>query len=119
VHETFNTLSAGDDFAAIARGDVPIIHEATGEDVLVRAQRYARRLGVGLQGATGKGHAFVNGRYFPVDDVSGRPSNLKEHDREFRMQFCRTYSVRCLLKSWHSSKFFRRWYVNQGSDLTV
>ncbi|KIJ15969.1 glycosyltransferase family 24 protein [Paxillus involutus ATCC 200175] len=68
VHETFNTLSAGDDFAAIARGDVPIIHEATGEDVLVRAQRYARRLGVGLQGATGKGHAFVNGRYFPVDD---------------------------------------------------
>ncbi|KIK98602.1 glycosyltransferase family 24 protein [Paxillus rubicundulus Ve08.2h10] len=68
VHETFNALSAGHDFAAVARGDEPVIDEATGEDVLVRAQKYARRLGLGLQGVAGKGHAFVNGRYFPVND---------------------------------------------------
>ncbi|KAF9225915.1 hypothetical protein BS17DRAFT_777873 [Gyrodon lividus] len=68
VHQTFNALHAEGDFGAIARGDVPIIDEATGEDVLVRVQKYARRLGLGVQGTAGKGHAFVNGRYLPVGD---------------------------------------------------
>ncbi|KIJ61523.1 glycosyltransferase family 24 protein [Hydnomerulius pinastri MD-312] len=69
VHEIFNSLHAEDDFAAVAGGDIPILDEATGEDIMTRAQKYARRLGVVTQSETGKGHAFVNGRYIPVSDT--------------------------------------------------
>ncbi|KAF9239780.1 glycosyltransferase family 24 protein [Melanogaster broomeanus] len=68
VHEVFSALHAGDDFAAIAKGEIPIIGVATGEDIVAQAQKYARRLGVGVQGTAGKGHAFVNGRHIPVSD---------------------------------------------------
>ncbi|KAF8549596.1 hypothetical protein OG21DRAFT_1515006 [Imleria badia] len=68
VQETFRLVGAEDDYAAVARGDIPLIDEVTGEDVISRLQKYGRRLGVGVQAATGKGHAFANGRYFTMSD---------------------------------------------------
>ena len=73
MEETFLSLGAEDDFTAVARGDVLLIDEVTGEDVISRAQKYSRRLGVG-QPTAGTGHAFVNGRYFKISDVSDTSS---------------------------------------------
>lgn len=66
----FHLLGAEDNFAEVARGNIPLIDEVTGEDIITRLQRYGRRLGVGAQATTGQGHAFVNGRYFSMNDVS-------------------------------------------------
>ncbi|KAH7886870.1 glycosyltransferase family 24 protein [Phlebopus sp. FC_14] len=68
VHQSFNSFHAEDSFAAVAGGDIPVIDEISGEDILARAQKYTRRLGVAASGEAGKGHVFVNGRYFPVND---------------------------------------------------
>ncbi|KAF8438182.1 UDP-glucose:Glycoprotein glucosyltransferase-domain-containing protein [Boletus edulis BED1] len=68
VEETFRLLGAEDDFIEVARGNVPLVDEATGEDIIPRSQKYSQRLGVGVQATTGRGHVFVNGRYFTVSD---------------------------------------------------
>lgn len=70
VEQIFHLLGAEDDFAAVARGNIPLIDEATGEDIITRSSKYRQRLGVKTQATTGKGHAFVNGRYFTINDVS-------------------------------------------------
>lgn len=70
VQETYRLLGAEDDFAMVARGNIPLIDETTGEDIITRSQQYSRRLGLRVQATAGKGHAFVNGRYFSISDVS-------------------------------------------------
>jgi hypothetical protein len=49
----------------------------SGEDIITQSQKYGRRLGVGVQANTGKGHAFVNGRYFTISDVSDTPTTIQ------------------------------------------
>ncbi|KAF8137406.1 glycosyltransferase family 24 protein [Boletus edulis] len=73
VEETFRLLGAEDDFIEVARGNVPLVDEATGEDIIPRSQKYSQRLGVGVQATTGRGHVFVNGRYFTVSDLLTLP----------------------------------------------
>ncbi|KAG8216803.1 glycosyltransferase family 24 protein [Butyriboletus roseoflavus] len=68
VQEIFNSLGAEDDFVEVARGNIPLVDEVTGEDIITRSQKYGRRLGVGGQATIGKGHAFVNGRHFTMND---------------------------------------------------
>ncbi|KAG9313493.1 glycosyltransferase family 24 protein [Chiua virens] len=68
VQETFESLSAEHNFTAVAQGDVPVIDETTGEDIIARSQKYVRRLGLGVQATAGKGYVFVNGRDFSIND---------------------------------------------------
>ncbi|KAJ7785207.1 UDP-glucose:glycoprotein glucosyltransferase-domain-containing protein [Mycena maculata] len=50
------------DFAAIVRGD-----DMAGETSLEKGRSYAERLGAGLA-ASARGHGFVNGKHFDMDD---------------------------------------------------
>ena len=70
IQERFGSVGAEDEFVEVARGNVPLIDEATGEDIISRSQKYSRRLGIGAPTSAGKGHAFVNGRYFTISDVN-------------------------------------------------
>lgn len=90
VQETFHLLGAEDDFAAVAQGNIPLVDEST-EDIIARSQKYVRRLGAGVQATIGRGHVFVNGRYFSINDVSDMPTALfSENSIETRIR--RTYS---------------------------
>jgi len=77
MQERFRILDAENDFVEVARGNIPLIDEVTGEDIITRSQKYAQRLGVGVQSTAGRGHAFVNGRYFTINDVSNAPATFR------------------------------------------
>ncbi|KAI6106945.1 glycosyltransferase family 24 protein [Pisolithus croceorrhizus] len=68
VNELFVTFDAADDLVTVTDGVVPLLDEPTADNLLFRAQKYAKRMGVAAQGTAGKGHVFVNGRYSPLSD---------------------------------------------------
>ncbi|KAG6330916.1 hypothetical protein ID866_8172 [Astraeus odoratus] len=68
VHDVFHALNVTEDFISVTSADAPVGDKSAGDDLLVRTQRYNKRLGVTAQGESGKGHVFVNGRYFPLSD---------------------------------------------------
>lgn len=68
IHELFDTFAAVDDLVAVTGGVGSSLDGPAGGDLLFRAQRYAKRLGVGAEGEIGKGHVFVNGRHLSLND---------------------------------------------------
>ncbi|KAI6043927.1 glycosyltransferase family 24 protein [Pisolithus marmoratus] len=68
AHELFGTYGAVDDLVAVTGSVIPLLDEPAGGNLLFRAQKYVKRMGVATEEAAGKGHVFVNGRYLSLSD---------------------------------------------------
>ncbi|KAH7929980.1 glycosyltransferase family 24 protein [Leucogyrophana mollusca] len=69
VQEVFDSIGASISFDAFVDGSVCQTDQSITDCGLEKARNYGRRLGVTTPGGTSQGHAFVNGRYFEINDM--------------------------------------------------
>ncbi|KAH7906009.1 glycosyltransferase family 24 protein [Hygrophoropsis aurantiaca] len=66
IRQFFTSLEATDDLDAIIGG---ILDAPKANEILENARKYGRRLGVTSTEGSSQGHAFVNGKYFEINDM--------------------------------------------------
>lgn len=100
------------DFDVIVAGDDEDVSEAP----LDKVRAYAERLGATLASSE-KGHAFINGKHFNMDDVSLRLNRAIWNTKRYPA-WVRISCAICKWKSDNSCSIYRRRFTSSLSETT-